>query len=266
MRAFMILSSLFVALPLCSQGSTPAEEPQEAAEPVEEVEEKPILQDGPAKPQLSAEEKAKKQTALQLAPGDGGGLWRDAAGEPSPELTALALLALAREGTSMRMGPDRQKVLTGVKALVKLLDDRRAIDDASFEEIDKEVLSALALSIHAGLASYRVLKRYGVRFMDRALTKERLGRVFPQGGFGRTNRDDTRLFYFLLCKQVQISMRPGASPVSLATPTSKMETRLMKSWLDRCLKDTNADAARLLTMFLGHLIVDPPKEPPSRMA
>ncbi len=51
-------------------------------------------------------------------------------------------------------------------------------------------------------------------------------------------------------------------PLSISADETKRFSSLPIPWLDRSLKDTNTDAARLLTLFLGCLIVTPSKEPP----
>lgn len=236
----ILLFSLVSLLPLSLQGP----EPQEAA---------PSHRHGGKKVAAVA-----ATPLLALVPRDTKGVWLDEEGEPSLDLTALALIALARRGNTMRAGPQKQAILRGVLALKQ----RKPGTETGQAEITQEVLTALGMSIHERLASFRLLKRYVTQSMDRAFSSERLDKVFPENGLGSPSQDVTRLLYLLLFQQIQISTGSGIVFVRMSTPTAKVDTERMRSWLHRGLKDTNADAERLLILFLGHLVLDPPKEPP----
>ncbi len=233
-----------------------------------------VFQAAPAEPPMEAVEKAPARMVvigcpplgrhfLFRVPRSDSGLWLDPKGKPSPRLTALSLLVLAGEGEWARNGRYRREIRSVCRTLLAGAPGRVAAQVRRTDsEVYDDVLITLALYMQARKTQYKFIYEGLDPLMRRVMDDKRMRRVFPRQGAGSPKLDRARFAYLLLWKQIQVFRVAHPDVAARDQRLADLDVEPIRLWLDHGLKDQEAGAERLLLLFLGHLLLVPPKEPP----
>ena len=199
------------------------------------------------------------------APRAVSGLWLDETGQPSACVTALGMLVWAGEGSFLRSGRYRRDVRKGCRALLAQLASPEWEKRPRAERFHDEVLIALALFVQARMSTSHVLHCHVEGSLAEVFTRERLRSLFPAKGVSDPSKDGARILSLLLWRQVQLSRAShplAAGPDFVAPGVPAMDAAPMRQWIARCTKEKSLGAERLLLLFLGQLLLNPPVEHP----